>query len=156
MRPPPVKIVWSTQQFMGTGPKIFLGILGTLVVLIIGMPIVVGLAKGGVGAPAGPPPPYWNNANLAGTTWMVNTEVGEATVSFKPGGQVQVRHPLLQQFAGVAYVDGTWSISGDKLSLHAMAPPPLNKSIDYVATIEEKTIYGTDPDGKRLEARQLN
>lgn len=139
---------------MGTGPKIALGLVGTVLVLVLGLPIVAGLAKeGGV---SGPPEPHWNNENLVGTTWVVQTERGEVTVTFQGGGVVQARHPLVTQFLNQPYLEGTWSVSGDKLNISATIPPPLNQNLSITATIEGKEIYGTSPEGERLEVRQLS
>lgn len=145
---------------MGTGPKIFLSVLGVMAVMILGVPIVAGLAKGGGasggGSAAEPPKPYWNNQNIVGTTWIVKTERGDVTVAFQGGGIVHASHPLVLQFLNRPYLEGNWSISGNKLNVRADIPAPINQKLEFSATIEDRTIFGTGPEGERLEARQIN
>lgn len=141
---------------MGTGPKIFLSVLGVVAVLILGVPIVAGLAKGGGGSgPAAPPAPYWNNQNLVGTTWIVKTERGDVTVTFQGGGIVHASHPLVSQFLNRPYLEGNWSVNGNQLNVRADIPAPINQKLEFSATIEDKEIFGTGPEGERLVARQV-
>ena len=142
---------------MGTGPKIAIGLLGAVLLLILVVPILAGIKKGaggGGGLGSGPPPPYWNTSNLPGTGWEVNSPQGIVTVTFQAGGVAQAAHPIAQQFLGQPYLQGNWNISGDKLNISASVPPPINRNISFSVNIEGEELVG-EMDGQRMSARRV-
>lgn len=108
--------------------------------LILGLPILAHIAdqdaqkaaqlKAGVTGPDGKAapvkiePPYWNNANLGGTTWTLNMRGIAATVTMNPGGTAVAmsESPLVKLKVPSGQLQGTWSIEGDKITLGFTIP----------------------------------
>ncbi|MFP4501974.1 MAG: hypothetical protein ACLFTT_13310 [Candidatus Hydrogenedentota bacterium] len=145
---------------MGIGPKIAIGTAVGLLVLVIGVPTLAGLANqngGGAQEEEGPPPPHWNNSNLVGTTWEVTSPQGVVTATFRAGGVVEAHHPLVERMLNQPYLEGTWNVTGDQLTLSADIPPPIDKSFSVTATIEGEDIIAVNPDsGERVPIKRIS
>jgi len=108
--------------------------------LILGLPILAHIADqdaqkaaqlkaGGVGAdgkaaPVKIEPPYWNSANLGGTTWTGNMKGINATLTLSPGGAAVAMSdsPLVKLKVPSGQLQGTWSVEGDKFTLGFTIP----------------------------------
>jgi hypothetical protein len=144
---------------MGIGPKIAIGTAVVLLLLVIGVPTIAGLAKqgGGGGSKKAGPAPYWNNDNLVGTTWEITSPRGIVTATFRSGGVAEARHPVIAQLLNQPYLEGTWNVSGDQLTLSANIPAPINQSFTVSATIEGRDIVAVNPEtGERIPVKQIN
>lgn len=118
-------------------PLLF-GFVGVLVVLV-GLPMVAQLAKNDGAAtstkgdgvevshePATSSAPTMTAQDLENTAWRVPTDEGEISVQLLPGGRAIATPPpalagMIQQMTGKSTLDGTWSLSGNSLTLTASA-----------------------------------
>jgi len=125
-------------------PLLF-GFVGILIVLV-GLPMVAQLAKsdgaspagngGGsydapvststTSAPAASSAPTMTTRDLENTAWRVPTEQGDISVQLLPGGRAVATPPpalagMVQQMTGKSTLDGTWTLSGNSLTMTASA-----------------------------------
>jgi len=109
--------------------KLLVGAIVAIVVIVVAVPLVGNLVssqKGGETpqkegeAPAVPnEPPLLNNDNLLGSVWEAKISGFPIQITLNPGGQAVAfsDSPIVKSMAGTDTLTGTWSVSGNKLSV---------------------------------------
>lgn len=131
---------------MGTGPKVALGLVGVVLVLVLSVPILAGLAGG------------WTEAKLVGTKWRSEQDGVEVVVTFKEGGRMGIEvpnlsamieaqmaqvppeqaaaiRPLIEQELQRGLPDGNWRLTEDKIYIRGPRGVP-GADQEQIITIE--------------------